>query len=295
MKKIKDIKREIQIIELLGFNVSTPDKDNNYKIFNNKGELVGFIKYNKDGNKEERSYNDEYKHEYYMEIDNDELLVKTGVYCPDFIASPTTIYIYYKNVGTNVYLHMGPDFMAIRMHYFHSIPNNKILLFYIDENKFYFKCQEPYDYYFTPSVMVNLIEKSYTYDISFIDIKDVEHDYPLYRGRLHCQEINEDSKLIIKNSWNYWKGKHDNHNTYLSSVKGTIEDAIKKHQMGIDAFNRMRYLMNVPFKEDIIKFIIKNTEFELPRYLDLFIPEIKNQEKETTLISPKKIKKYKRR
>lgn len=69
----------------------------------------------------------------------------------------------------------------------------------IDKNQFSILCQEPYDYYLTQQVRVILADKSYTYDISFIDINDTKHDYPLYDGKLQCQMIKDNPEsLIIK-------------------------------------------------------------------------------------------------
>lgn len=282
MIDIDDIQRERQIIKLLGFNLSKPDKNKNYQIFDNNKEQVGYIKYNKNSNKaENKDINN-----YYLHIDNEDFLVKSGVEQPDELSTPLTFYIKFKKFGTYVYLHMGPDFTNIRMHYFHSIPNNKILRFKLDKNGFDFQYNEPGDFYIDERIRVDLKELLYIYKISFDDIYDVTHNYPSYSGELSCQANNQNSELIIKNFWDCWRGKTSNNgkNNYISIVEGNLKDAIVKHHMGIDAVNRLRYLINIPFKEDIIEFIIKNAEFELPKYLDLFIPETNDLLVNKTLI-----------
>lgn len=273
MEQINDIKAEIQIVKFFGFNVSKSD-NNNYIITDVKGNQVGFIK-----SKMEDLSHDQYP--YYTQIDNDELFVESGDKTVAFSYSQPTFSIYYKKTGTHVTVHTGSDFTALRIHQFDTHPGNKILMIYIDQNEFNFISQEPYDWYLTQYVQVNLVEKLYSYNISFKDMTDREHNYPYYNGDLQCKINKENASLIsIKNTWEFWRGKScKNHNNdYISIVKGTMREVILKHQMGITAFNRMRYLVNVvPFKNDIIDFLIQNAEFKLPNYLDLFIPEIKNQ------------------
>ena len=156
---MENIITESKIIkELLGFNVSK--LDNNYKITDEKGNQIGFIKYKKDSNKENEFYD---KHKYYTQINTDELVVESDAKCPDFPSTPSTLSIYYKKIGTDIIIHIGSEFTAIRMH----LTDNKILILYIDKNQFFMVCKEPYDYYLEQYVHVNLIEKSYTCIFAF--------------------------------------------------------------------------------------------------------------------------------
>ena len=260
MNKINDLKNVIKLIEFFGLCVSESDEYNNYIVTDAKGNNAGTIKHSN------------------IQIDTDELSIESEI--KDIDLPNPYLGIYFKKVQTNIFAHIGPDSTAIKMH----LAENKILIFYFDKDQIQFVCKEPYNYYLEEYVKVDIAKKAYHYSISFLDAKDKKHNYPAYLGEIDCYplSIEKDNFMAIKNTWSTWKGKENNNQkpNYISTVEGNIEDVILKHQMGINAFNRIRYLMNtIPVEKDIIEFITQNTQTELPNYLDLFIPEIKNKNK----------------
>lgn len=269
---MSDVERQIKIIEFLGFNVLKIDEGINYKITDAVENEVGYIKYIQDDN------------HYYVKIDNDEIRVESGVNDVDFPSSPLNLEIFFKQKCQDCFIHMGDDCSIIKMH----LPGNKMVILLIGREQFFMGCKEPYGSYLQQEVSVNSVQRSYTYNFSCLDIRDEKNGYPLYIGELKCQPLIENGDLLeIRNTWDYWCGiEHNNKKpNYISTVTGDVEDAIMKHQMGIKVFNRMRFLMNtVPFKSEIINFVVENTKFDLPGYIDLFIPEVKSNKKFKNLI-----------
>ena len=72
-----------------------------------------------------------------------------------------------------------------------------------------------------------------------------------------------------------------------SEVTGTIEEMAQKHQMGIDAFNHFRLLINqiLPVEQDVVSIMLSDEVVKEHR-LSLFVPnsEINNTEKESVLV-----------
>ena len=267
MKKLNDIKSEIKLIEFFGLCVSESDEYNHYIVTDAKGNNAGTIKHSN------------------IQIDTDELSIESGAKNIDLPNSQSNLEIFFKKAEAYIIAHIGPDSTAIKMH----LAENKILMFYFDKDQIQFVCKEPYNYYLEEYVKVDIAKKTYHYSISFLDAKDKKHNYPAYLGEIDCHPLSkeQDNFIKIRNTWPTWRGKQPNNHkpNYISIVEGTIEDVILEHKMGINAFNRMRYLMNtIPGEKDITSFLIQNTPTELPNYLDLFIPEIKKKNKSKRLM-----------
>lgn len=281
MRTCLDIEREKKIIELLGYNIFKLGNSKNFIICDYKGEKIGFIECRASNRNED-------KNEYYTEINSDIVKVKSGVVEPMILGGKPVFNIFFKGneknnyESGNIYIHIGPDFTGIDLH----DNNNRRLILEIRPNSISMLCRVPFNWYIEECIFVDYSEGLYTYELSFNDIRDIDN-MSFNKLNLKCKRDSENSKLLnIENTQcksKFYDSKEDKRE-YISIVEGNLEDAIKKHEMGIDSFSHFRYLINLqPFKAEIISWLIKNSEFNLPPLLDIFVPDMEDEIKKKQL------------
>lgn len=127
--------------------------------------------------------------------------------------------------------------------------------------------------------------KKYTYQIGYCD-KAIELKDSNRKGitvREICTKYNshhqEHNQLELEErTWINGKLRTNTKNSY----DGTVKDAIKINEMGIDAISRFRYLLNsiLPFKQEIMSTMLIRTPYVVEPGIELFLPDIIEELKE---------------
>lgn len=297
--KVSEIKHNIEheqrLIELLGYNLIGPDRSNRWLITNEENQEVGFIQYKKLYNKNTKK-NRPATFGYQTIIESSEVtyqLVRE-------INNPTN----YITINKKYFYKLGVkrendtiDHLEINME---DNPSLKLyskqygdINFEVDDERMHLSFQSSTENFnieesiiFRPNKEHGQEKiKEYIYQIRYcakekalsdeksVTVREIRGTYnPKYHEPNHI--------TISELTWvnGYIK-------TYIKNeVIGTIEEMVAKHQMGIDAFNYFRLLINqiLPFKEDII-YELLNDELIEERELSIFIKELETKNKEKKL------------
>lgn len=92
--------------------------------------------------------------------------------------------------------------------------------------------------------------------------------------------ICEPNKVQVKMlTWKNGNIIYENTNNY----DGTLIEAIKLNQMGIDAISRFQFLLNkiLPFKKEIFSFLLEGNPYLDDEGISLFLPDICNKKNKT--------------
>lgn len=138
----------------------------------------------------------------------------------------------------------------------------------------------------------NNCRKEYVYQIGYSD-KKIELSDENSNGRTtreiciksnsYQQDCNQ--VRVIERTWISGNLRDNRENI----VKGTIEEAVTKHQMGIDALSHLRYILNsiLPFKQEIMDAMLTNTSFIKEAGIEYFFPDIIEQLRKTPCLDCK--------
>ena len=263
-----NIESEKLFVELLGYTLEGPDANNKWTILDELGNPVGYIKYKKfnNGNKE-NEFTPIYG--YRTVIDSDKIFYK------DNRSKDHKGFSYNFDIKQEDPIHVAldlGDFAGI------SIWNNmyrNYWSFRVNNREFYLEFNDETENFETienvtcknwglPNYM-----REYTYKISAYDKRDRQPmpnfeqritGYQMFENRLAIDETTLKNNVVTKSK--------------ISFATGTVEELGSKNDMGIDAFNRFRFLINktLPFTQDVMPYIL--TENLARRYkYQAFMPK----------------------
>ncbi len=108
--------------------------------------------------------------------------------------------------------------------------------------------------------------------------ENTQYNYSITYSNLNGKTTTEELEIKTK-SENLLELRNKKTNKKIKEkyaiCRGTINEAIVKHELGILAFSHYRYIINniLLFKDDIFKIILKDTKINLPE-LQIFFPDI---------------------
>lgn len=280
---IDNLDYEKKLLNLLGYTLSNPNKSNRWIILDNDNNQVGFIQYKKiyKGNKK-KGYPATYA--YITEIDSKDILFSNTrkVYDNDINKIDDIYYSYIFDIKRE-----NGDIDHVDLEISDEINLNMCIwskaygfsIFKIDYTGLHiffgsktdnFNIEEVISYRKTSDYLA-----SYSYQISYckkgLKISDNIHT----TTREISGYSNGFEKLkIFEKTWVNNKLKTNKEHDVL----GTVDEMIILQEMGIDAFNHYRYLLNkiLPFKRDIIDELV-TPELIDEYHLELFIPKEENK------------------
>ena len=263
-----NIESEKLLVELLGYTLEGPDENNKWIILDEVGNPVGYIKYKKFNNGDkENGFTPVYG--YRMTIDSDKVFYK------DNRAKDHKGFSYDFDIKrkepVHVALNLG-DYAGISIwdnmykNYWNFRVNNRELCLDFNDETENFETMETVTCknWGIPNYM-----REYTYKISAYDKRDrqpmpnFEHritGHQMFENRVVIDEMTLKNNVVTKSK--------------ISFAQGTVEELGSMNDMGIDAFNRFRFLINqtLPFTKDIIPLIL--TEGRVKRYkYQAFMPK----------------------
>lgn len=285
-KVIHNIKSEIKLISMLGCTLNGPDNSNHWLILDENNNQVGFIQYKKlfkKNNKKGRPA----IYGYHTEINTSDIIYNstrkvgnendiTNIdnrfnYKLDIKRKDDNIDQLEINVGKCPGLTLwSEEYGFINF----KLDNDGLHLDFKSKTE-NFNVEETIVYQIHNRQFSNL-PNEYAYQLCYCD-KSIEIDNDNSKGIKSHQIVGtskpyqQDSNEIkvVETTWVDDKLRKKRE----SFVKGTIEEMIVKHKMGIDSFNHFRFLINqiLPFKEEIISSML---DYYNKEELALFIPEL---------------------
>lgn len=305
IKEINNIEHEKKIIELLGYNLIGPDKSNRWLVLDENNCQVGFIQYKKLFNKnDKKGYPATFG--YCTKIDSSKVSYKSTRKINNlknrFTRDNQFSYAFdIKRENGDL------DHVEISMDEFPhlNVWSNKygFIDFKIDSDGLFLNFKSKTENFNVEELVIfrpnegnrhsATHKNEYVYQIRYCD-KELELSDDNFKGTTireisgtnnpYYQEANQLS--IKERTWINGKLRTDREN----EVIGTIHEMVKKHQMGIDAFNHFRFLINqiLPLEQDIISIMLSD-EVVKEHGLSLFVPksEVNNTEKESALVKKK--------
>lgn len=305
IKEINNIKHEKKLVELLGYNLIGPDNSNRWLVVDENNNQVGFIQYKKLFNKnDKKGYPATFG--YCIKIDSSKISYKSTRKINNlknrFTRDNQFSYAFdIKRENDDL------DHVEISMDEFPylNVWSKKYgsIDLKLDSNGLFLKFKSKTENFNVEELVIFRPNKGnrhrathkneYVYQIRYCD-KELELSDDNLKGTTireisgtnnpYYQEANQLS--IKERTWINGKLRTNREN----EVIGTIHEMAEKHQMGIDAFNHFRFLINqiLPFKQDVIS-IMLGDEFVEERKLSLFFPELVKEETENKF--QKKLKK----
>ena len=279
--RYQEIESEIKFIELLGYNIIETNNSNNYLITDTNNKEVGFIKKEKvhNENKEETS-SDVFG--YHMLIESDDIHYD----CTRRLNDNAEKFTYEFDVKI-------PNNKRTGTHATMTINENVYLYIYGPGRS------EIYWVMHQNQLLLHFTSKTDNYNIEEVVVAETGQDSitnkpynSYYKYNLIFQPKDSNNKRITKNialDVKYYdpnavtislaRGSHFIIEDQIS--KGSIQEAITKHELGIEAFSHFRYLVNniLPFKKEVIKAMLEERGLNEPLF-QLFIPDYKDLEKE---------------
>lgn len=283
-----NINYEKKLVELLGYNLIGPDNSNRWLIRDDNGNQVGFIQYKK-------IYSENKKRGlpalfgYYTTIDSPIInynfcrKCNNSNYRNDIDNFHYELDIKNKNEGNDsIELDIG-EYPTLRM----WSQKYGFIDFHVADGGFHlnFKSKtenfniEEYVYFKNETEASHSAQ--YIYQIRYCD-KNLKLDDDNLKGTIireisgkYNQYYQEDNRLeLSEKSWINGKLRTNRKNVVIGNIK---EMAIK-HQMGIDAFNHFRFLINeiLPFKEDIISTLLSDVDIKQTG-LSIFLNDYEDQ------------------
>ncbi len=286
LKEINNIEHEKKLVELLGYNLIGPDMCNRWLITDENNNQVGFIQYkklfkknNKKGlpatygyhieiNSNEISYNSTRK----VDKENDKIGIDTRFnYELDIKRKDGNI----DHLEVSFGEYPGLTLWSKEYGFINFKLDNDGLYLNFKSKTENFNIEETIVYK-THNRQLSNIPNEYAYQLSYCD-KSIKIDNDSSKGIKSRQIVGtstpyqQDSNEIkvVETTWVNSR-KRNNRETI---VKGTIEEMIVKHNMGIASFNHFRFLINqiLPFKQEVISSMI---DYYKKEELALFIPEL---------------------
>ena len=257
-----DISYEKKLIELLGFTISNPDASNRFRIYNRDQE-VGYIQYKKIYNKNVKK-GIPTTYAYITKIDSDNIgfdyirkVYDNGL---KKLIDKELSYSFDVKRENNEKDHIDltiSDFIDIsvwskKYGYMNFSINYAGLYLYFKSQTDSFNISETVNYRVTDEPL-----SGYSYQISYSKKKKALSPYK----KVVTKEISGyslDDKRIRLFEKTYINDCLTN--MHEGDVLGTVEEMVNMHQMGIDAFNHFRYLINqiIPFNQEIIGLLVSD-------------------------------------
>lgn len=277
-----DLNYEKKLLDLLGYTLSGPDKNKEYKILD-KEAVVGYIKYQKIQSRNKRK-GEPAIYGLITNINSNQIVFNNirKIYDNGFQMYTDKDIDFYEldikrdNDIDRVELNLGESFniniWSKKFGYSKlSIDCNGIHLFYSSKTDNY-NIQEIVNYRLTNETLSH-----YEYQITYCDKHlKLTGDKGVTTREISGYQIDLNKLKIFEKTYINDKLR----TKWETCVDGTIEEMVLKHEMGIDAFNHYRYLLGkiLPFKFDIIDEVI-HPELIDEYNLKLFIPITENKEK----------------
>lgn len=287
LDKSDSIESEQRFLDLFGYHSLGPDNSNRFKIFDLDGAEVGFIQrkklHKKNGKKhlaavfgycmevysddvlcsnirELNSRNFKYfsdkSYQYQFEIRNkngnmDQVALDMTQYPSLEIHSNDFGVMSFKLDYYNLYL-----YLRNRMSSFNIEEITTLRTDYIDN---------PDDYDFNYGYTLNFSKSNEDNDMRELDIECMYSPY---------QDKDRKKKYVNITSQNRKNGEVIEVVT-STNVVATMEEVIKKHQMGIDSFSYFRHIVNdcYPWNQEIISSMLENSDISIDEF-SLFIPDL---------------------
>ncbi len=271
METIKhNIEREQLLVDLLGYTLEGPDEQNAWIIYDERKNPVGRIQYKKFNNGNERN-GFKKVFGYCTSIDSDKIFFKSNR----------------KDTDNNKKYDF--DIKRAGKESIHAVMDAGkfpcITLWNYDGNK-------SIDMFTTDSVFaINLEDETDSFRIEESVVcknwaNNEEREEYIYRINANKKDKRERPYTIDKQigAWTTKGGKITvRERTYkdsqltdvnLNIFRGTVQELAEKNDMGIDAFNRFRYLLDkmLPFKEDIIPILLSDSVVKRNR-IEMFVPK----------------------
>lgn len=277
-----NLKNEKKLVELLGYNLIGPDNSNRWSIVDENNIQVGFIQYKKLFNKNSKK-GIPVTFGYCGTIDSSDISCKFTRKLKDNCSETLDDYFTYEfevkreNGNTDtVEICMG-EYPRINM----WSKEYGFTDFYVNYEGLYLNFKSKTENFNTEETIVFKPNKEYTYQISYCKKEfnlDSEKESGIttriIRG-IYEPYFQEPNKLnLIETTWINGKLRTNRKN----EVIGTVEEMAMKHQMGVEAFNHFRYLINqiLPVKKDIISTVL-NDEIVKEYGLSLFISDLEKE------------------
>lgn len=285
-----DMQYEKKLLSILGFSLVGPNKNKSYIILDEDNNEVGYIKYKKIGKSNKQViYGYETKidskniyYEAIRRLDDNQKKEVNFTYELELKTSNGQNDSLEFGIGKSPYLTLWSkehDFMNFQIY------NNGLFLNFRSKTDNY-NVIETVVYQINGG---NLSSKQneYSYQLTYYDKNMDLNDSKTKKvySRLISGKSNSDQKdnneIIILEQSRINDKLTVNRNT---TVTGTIEEMVSKHQMGIDAFNHFRYLINdiLPFKEEVISLLSEGTDTS--PHLSMFMPDIKEEHDSKVLL-----------
>lgn len=290
-----NIEYEMKLIDLLGYNLIGPDNSNRWLIVDDSNNQVGFIQYKKLFNKNvKKGYPKTFG--YHTIIDSSDIsysstrkINNTGDNSSDDINFSYEFDVKRENKDI--------DHIEINMNEFPSLTlwskKYGFINFHIDYEKLCLNFKSETENFNIEEVLIfksngennDNYNKEYTFQIRYCK-KGLELSNNKSK-RVTTREISGiysphyhqlDQLKVLERTWINGKLRVDRENTVI----GTVEEMVVKHQMGIDAFNHFRFLINhiLPFKQDVISLMLTDGIVK-ERGLSLFIFDLEKEKQKT--------------
>lgn len=291
-----NLDQEKRLIELLGYNLIGPDGSNRWIIFDKSKVPIGFIQYKK-------LHNSNPKKEY-SKIFGYHTFIDSNHISYECIRELNDKYGNLKNIDYSYCFKIKRendeiDDIEINLGDYPSLTlwskEYGFMDFKTDYNGLYLNYKSKTDNYNIKETIVyrkNEVNpyKEYTYQISYSK-KDGELSSD-NQNNISTREItgiqyfqNVNLLKIIERTWI----NEELITNRETDVKGTVDEMVKKHQMGIDSFSHFRFLIGklIPFDKKFISVIIENNQ-DVSNSLSLFLS---NKNKEENNKNLKKVSK----
>lgn len=272
--KLLDLEQEMSFLRLLGYGAIGPDDTGKFYIVNKKKKPVGTIRYKK-LQKENTKKGIQAVYGYVMKIDNG----KINCFKIREEMEENSNYVFEikrKNQRIDqVNLSFGdtPSVTVLSpiCGYIHfSISNHKLLCHFKNEN-------ENYNFEEKVGVEFDKDMATYSYESKFEKKDDLLETNECNIS--FAYNPNLEFPLYIQEKYNL--NGILSEKVFYDNNKSTLEEAIKKHEFGINTFTYLRYLLEkiLPFKEDLIATFLESIE-ELEPIMALFVPDLISNQKQ---------------
>ena len=285
-KIIHDIKSEAKLVSMLGYNLIGPDKSNRWLVIDENNNQVGFIQYKKLFNKnDKKGYPATFG--YCTKIDSSKISYKSTRKINNLKNrySRDTSFSYELDIKRE---NGDSDHVEISMD---ELPHLNVwskkygfIDFKVDSEGLFLNFKSKTENFNVEELVIfksNVENKpgnknEYVYQIRYCDKESELSDDDLKGTTIreisgtNSQYYQGPNQLSIKErTWINGRLRTNRE----SEVTGTVQEMVQKHQMGIDAFNHFRFLINqiLPFKQEVISSMI---DYYKKEELALFIPEL---------------------
>ena len=261
-----NLDKEEKLIELLGYNLVGPNGSNRWFILDENENQVGYIQYKKIHNANlKKGYSKSFG--YHTFIDSSTVSCDFSREINDNTIDSINAYVLNIKRDNQEFERVEIDLGASKSLFimsekygrisFSINDNEKRLYLFLNTKTDNFNVEEVLFYKNTDGEWSG--NKEYSYQIKYCN-KDINISDYMAKGKV-IREIrgtqfssNENKLRLSERTWN-----DDNLSSSSESiVEGTIDEMVIKHQMGIDCFNRFRFLINeiIPFNVDVLSLMV---------------------------------------